>query len=450
VIHAAFIVLKMAPLLNDFEGENEMKPNLIEPWSAQTSRPKVKAHTMTARAVLLFSVLTCLSCSALAESPASESTRSLAPVKTHQHHVAKEHFGEGDRDVEFHFSTFGDSRTDRKIKSITAQDKLFLTATAPLARMIKELNAKKSQALFFNGDMIMGYDADSTQVQREYAYWRGMMATLMESGTYVVPVPGNHEVQMPTKGSDGQVVKYAQTQLENIWRENMSDLILDEARWNHIVKTPFSAFDIHNTPLTSEDHLQTDQTQLYYSFDVGHLHIAVINTDPVGADASVAVNWLKRDFEAAKERGANAIVAFGHKMPFVYIPDGSTKASEDSLDNTSGQRDAFWSVMESYGATYFCGHEHVFHADQPTKAAGGQSWQVIVGSGGSPFGIKKGESKNPQDRMYAWADVKVHKSGALGVKIFGFDENMGPTQELSHWRIEPSNRLWSQVKSSAH
>jgi len=48
--------------------------------------------------------------------------------------------------------------------------------------------------------------------------------------------------------------------------------------------------------------------------------------------------------------------------------------------------------------------------------------------------------------MYAWADVMVHSNGSLGVRIFGFDENMGPTQELAHWRIQPSNRLWSPSK----
>lgn len=423
------------------------------------SRQVFKRHTFYSVGLscfLLSFAFVCESAQALDTAQASVSTPSSAmavlpkKAKSHRHSAGVKHQAQGEKEVVFHFSTFGDSRTDRKIKGITAQDKLYLTATAPLARMIKEINAKNSQVLFFNGDMIMGYDTDLTQVQREYAYWRGMMATLMESGTYVVPVPGNHEVQMPTKGQDGQVVKYAQPHLENIWRENMSDLILDEARWNQIVKTPYSSFDLRNTPSIAEDHVQTDQTQLNYSFDVGKLHIAVLNTDPVGADASVVVSWLKRDFEAAKARGVNALVAFGHKMPYVYIPEGSTKASEDSLDNSSGQRDAFWSVMESFGATYFCGHEHVYHASQPTKESGGESWQVIVGSGGSPFGIKKGESKNPQDRMYAWADVKVHADGSLAVRIFGFDENMGPTQELAHWRIKPSNRLWSQAKSIDH
>ncbi len=59
--------------------------------------------------------------------------------------------------------------------------------------------------LFFNGDMIMGYGnayvpADTTSVDaivksdlvttyRQYAFWRGMVAPLMEGGTYVVPCP---------------------------------------------------------------------------------------------------------------------------------------------------------------------------------------------------------------------------------------------------------------------
>ena len=432
--------------------ENQLKhsPNELKVELKMTAGLNVRSNAFSCCALALTLVLSVMSRGALAQTPVGQMGEPQSSAKPQQHRGVKGRGVGNDRDVVFHFSTFGDSRTDRRIKGITAQDKLYLTATAPLARMIKELNAQKSQALFFNGDMIMGYDNDLTQVQRQYAYWRGMMATLMESGTYVVPVPGNHEVQMPTKGADGQVVKYAQPHLENIWRENMSDLILDEARWNQIVKTPFTSFDIRNTPTPADDHIQTDQSQLYYSFDVGKLHLAILNTDPVGADSTVVVSWLKRDFEAAKARGVNAIVAFGHKMPYVYIPQGSTKASEDSLENATGQRDAFWNVIESFGATYFSGHEHVYHASQPTKETGGESWQVIVGSGGSPFGIKKGESKNPQDRMYAWADVKVHANGSLGVKIFGFDEYMGPTLELAHWRIQPSSRRWSSSNSNDH
>ena len=266
-----------------------------------------------------------------------------------------------DSDVIFHFSSIGDSRTDARTPGISEQDKRWLTASPVLSRVIKEIAASRSEVLFFNGDMIMGYAKDSIDNERQYAFWRGMMATLMEAGTYVMPVPGNHEVQMPTKTPEG-TVKFAQPYLEKQWRENMGDLIIDMNRWNQIVKKPITYWDINNTSTPELDHVQTVQTQLNYSFDVGPIHFAVINTDPVGGDNVVSSSWLARDFEQARLRGANTFLAFGHKMPFTYFPEVGGKKEADGLDVKPAERDAFWSVIENYGATYFCGHEHVYDA----------------------------------------------------------------------------------------
>jgi hypothetical protein len=353
-------------------------------------------------------------------------------------HAKGKHSSAAD-DVVFRFATYGDSRTAPKEEGITAQDKRWLNATPVVSRMIREISSRHANALFFNGDMILGYTKDATQLEREYAYWRGMMSTLMEAGTYLVPIPGNHESQMPTKGEDGKTVKLAQVHLEQAWKENMGDLIIDQNRWNQInPNTPITAFDPNHYPQVGEDGIQSNQAQLSYSFDVGRAHFVIINTDPVGVDSTAPVTWIKRDFEAAKQRGANAFMVFGHKMPFTYIPEGMSKSDEEGFNVNPQNRDDFWSLIEQYGATYFCGHEHVYHASQPTLKSGGEAWQVIVGSGGSPFGIKPGESKNPQDRMYAWADVQVHRSGSLSIKVWGFDEHKGPTKMLAHWRVKPA------------
>ncbi len=375
----------------------------------------------------------------LANFQASVFAQDTAKALKSKHVHSKVHRSDSRDEVVFKFATYGDSRTAIKEEGITAQDKRWLNATPVVSRMIREISARHANALFFNGDMVLGYTKDATQLEREYAYWRGMMGTLMESGTYVVPVPGNHESQMPTKGEDGKVVKLAQPHLEQAWRENMGDLIIDQKRWSQInPNAPITAFDPNNAPQVGEDGILTPQSQMSYSFDVGRAHFVIINTDAVGVDSSTPVTWIKRDFEAAKQRGANAFMVFGHKMPFTYIPEGLTKSDEEGLNTNEKNRDEFWSIIEQYRATYFCGHEHVYHASQPTAKDGGQAWQVIVGSGGSPFGIKPGESKNPQDRMYAWAEVEVFKSGSLNIKIRGFDEKKGPTQILAHWRVKPA------------
>jgi hypothetical protein len=39
------------------------------------------------------------------------------------------------------------------------------------------------------------------------------------------------------------------------------------------------------------------------------------------------------------------------------------------------------------------------------------------------------------DYTYAWANVKIYRSGKVHVDIFGFDSNMGPTRLVKGWDI---------------
>ena len=83
--------------------------------------------------------------------------------------------------VLFHFTTVGDSREEPALVKLSDQDMLWIQNTKVLARMIREMQADKPQALFFNGDMIYGYTQDRAVLDRHYAYWRGMVANLMET-----------------------------------------------------------------------------------------------------------------------------------------------------------------------------------------------------------------------------------------------------------------------------
>ena len=104
------------------------------------------------------------------------------------------------------------------------------------------------------------------------------------------------------------------------------------------------------------------------------------------------------------------------------------------LDKLPASRDAFWSLIEQYGATYFCGHEHVFNMMQPR----GGAWQVLVGSGGSPFDAKPGEVtlNSDSDRAYAWATVKVRRSGKVDIAAYGFSDSFGPTRLLKQVTLD--------------
>jgi Calcineurin-like phosphoesterase len=345
------------------------------------------------------------------------------------------------------FSTVGDSRQDPANPDpttvpVSGQDQTWLQNTKAWSRIIRSVQAQRSQFLFFNGDMIMGYgnatvpsettsvagivNSDLMKFYRQYAYWRGMVGGLMETGTYVVPVPGNHEVQCKSCGKKAQVVN------EDAWRANMGDLILDNARFQDLFGEQASYENIGNNG--GYDNLSSDQSKLSYSFDFRGSHFVVINTDPYLNDGHAPATWLAADLAAAQARGAQHFFVFGHKPAYTYyygatttLPDGPA-----GLDKDPVSRDTFWDVIEQYGATYFCGHEHIFNMVQPRAASGGKAWQVLVGSGGSPFEAAPTDATvNPgMDRLYAWATVNVYKSGKVKIKAYGFDDHYGPTRVI--------------------
>ncbi len=335
------------------------------------------------------------------------------------------------------FASFGDSRHDAAAEGITAQDLIWLQNTKVLARMTRELQTAKSQLLFYNGDMINGYTAERSVLDRQYAYWRGMVAHLFENGTYVVPVPGNHETQVRSRDDKGRSVKLATAANENAWRANMGDLILDVGRWQEILGGGVEHWAQDNCPpVGGADGIRSDQQQLSYSFDFKGMHFTVVNTDAVGNDGRAPTVWLEKDLAKAASRGVKQFFIFGHRPAYTYR--FSAAAETVGLDLFPDNQKAFWGLVERYRAVYFCGHEHIFNLMQPTASSGGSSWQVLVGSGGSPFDARRGESKNPEDRVYAWAEVSVYSSGRVQLDAYGFDEFFGPTRLLKSLEISPA------------
>ena len=374
------------------------------------------------------------------------------------------------------FSTVGDSRQDPNTydqasvgPTLSGQDAIWLQNTKAFSRILRTIQSQKSTMLFFNGDMIngygwagFGYTSNATQSAvsgpvapattadivgsdlmkhyREYAFWRGMVAPLPETGTYVFPVPGNHETECKAcpKNSDGQ--KVSKVENEQAYAANMGDLIVDTARFTNVLGV--APLNVAYGPAVgySPDSLTTDQSKLSYSFDVQGLHFAVINTDPVGAETSAPAAWLAADLAAASGRGVKRMFVFGHKPAFTYAyAPGVAGSGLDATPTTTVKRDAFWSVIEQYRATYFTGHMHTYHVSRPL----GGAYQVIVGAGGSPFDPSAGQATagvlaNPAtDRDYAWATVKVHADGGVDILGYGFSSTFGPTQLIGQYTIAP-------------
>jgi hypothetical protein len=390
------------------------------------------------------------------------------------------------------FATVGDSRLDPAKddgtqKPLSAQDFQWLQNSKAWSRIMREIGAKKPSLLLFNGDMIMGYgnaslpaalpatvtDYMNTDLARYYtqsAFWRGMVAPLIEGGTYVVPVPGNHETQcrngkitVPAGLTAGVAAgtiwanisctdiagavhsptdtqaKLAMQVNEDAWRANFGDLIVDTGRLNAVLPGGNTVANVTGTTTSTApgtaDSLTTDQSKLSYSFDVGSSHFVVINTDPAGADTTAPNVWLQADLAAALGRGAQHYFVFGHKPAFTYDYPANAGAKNSGLDANVANRDAFWNIIENFGATYFCGHEHIYNIAQPVKTDGSTStaYQVLVGSGGSGFdnSAALNGTQPVTDRYYAWANVKVFASGKVEIDGYGFSDTYGPTKLLN-------------------
>ena len=456
--------------------------------------------------------------------------------------------------------------------TLLPQDATFLTNTKALARILRGIQREKPNLLFFNGDMIYGYGRPSvppqlasiTSVQgntpdalawtdavfqyRQYAYWRGIVAPLFETGTYVVPVPGNHETQCNSKVAHDPKNcasgKHAYPENEAAFKDNLGDLVEDiytNERFQAVSGFPAIAangFASGTAPQAGGNNgalegvvtptNPTGEAELSYSFDIklasNHqlLHFVVINTDPSGADATAPTDWLAQDLEDAKNRAAaNHLTpkyfVFGHKPAFtygynivtaapatVYTPEtangldaltglnSTTAATSVSVKDAEGHTvtiatnvpqiildtkpqqvtaetfngapaypltNLFWAVISHFDATYFSGHEHLPHVEQFKDVTGGSKntpYQVIVGSGGSPFDAAMSNDSPPrepvpltnwQDRYYAWATVQVHRSGTVSLQVQGFSDGAKydpSTGVVSKLGVDtPAQLLWS-------
>jgi hypothetical protein len=351
--------------------------------------------------------------------------------------------------------------------SLLPQDAHWLQNTKAITRILRGIQQQRPNLLFFNGDMIYGYgrpalppqlgsitsvpqlaQTDAVIQYVQYAFWRGLVSPLFESGTYVVPVPGNHETQCNSKDTTNQPKncasgKKAYVDNEQAYLANMGDLIEDIAtneRFQNVSgfgAMPINGFTAATAVLSGGNNGVLDtpnvgtsneqETELSYSFDIrveaGHrpvlLHFVIVNTDPAGADATAPSDWMAADLQAAKQRAAAAhatphYFVFGHKQAFTYAYDLARSAGPDearvaggldanlkadpstqlvtdgvTINNVSGSyRDAFWAVIAHYNATYFCGHQHILHVERfadPTGTSKNSPYQVQVGAGGSPF-----------------------------------------------------------------
>lgn len=293
--------------------------------------------------------------------------------------------------IAFSFAVVGCNRVDKA-------DTVSGTSTANVEQLkktfadIAALNPKP-KFLFFAGDEVFGFTRDTVSLATQLQGWRAIYeaSPLYNSGVELVALPGNHEVQ------DASKIAYA----------------AGERTWLRVM-APYVTRGGNGPKAASLDALQTDQSKLTYSFDYQDTHFLTLDTDPVGADWHVPVNWVQQDLTAAAARGVKHVFAIGHKPAFPY-----PTAPTDGLSLYPDSRDAFWSLLiNAHAEAMFAAHNHVYYRTQP---ANGKTWMVVAGNGGSKLDAGLDSNIPTTGQYYGFTLVTVMTSGKVMTYSYGRD-----------------------------
>ncbi len=287
--------------------------------------------------------------------------------------------------VLYSFAVFGCNRLD-------AADTTGVPSTANLAQLDRSFAdiaalSPRPNFLVVCGDLILGKGSsssasvDTAVVGQELRAWIQHYQTSPAAAIKLYVTPGNHETQGWTNG-----VSFPQA--EQAWLNNMSQYIAGS-----------------NGPgVGGPDHLQTDQSRLSYSIDYRDSHILLMNSDPVGADATVPVNWAASDMAAARARGQKHIFAIAHKPAYSW--DNGTS---DGL--VTSNRDSLWAAFNTNQVeAMITAHNHVYQRLQGTT---GKTWMIISGNGGSTLETTAGNYRN-----FGFAVISITKSGKVLMKEY--------------------------------
>jgi hypothetical protein len=286
------------------------------------------------------------------------------------------------------------------------------TANLPqLLRSFTEIAALRPRPSFvvFTGDLVLGLTSNLTELRNQLEAWIDVYRNSdlgRDKKIRLIAMPGNHESLVGEKGS-----QTSNPGAEAIWITEMQ---------------PFIAGN--NGPgIGGPDHLQSDQSQLSYSFDFRDSHFILLNTDPFGAIGTVPVNWIHQDLVAAASvPSLKHTFVMGHKQAFT--PEDAS--SEQALDSNPDLRNQFWDELNNAGVGYYLvAHAHVWHFGIPISPISllHHTVQIIAGNGGTkldPLWALSGQ--NP---YFGFTLVEVLKDGEVIMKSYG--RSFDPTNYLA-------------------
>ena len=252
--------------------------------------------------------------------------------------------------------------------------------------------------VFFAGDMVFGYTPDTVSMESQLRAWRALYdaSPLARTGTILVPIPGNHEVQNDKK------IAYAAA----------------ERTWLRVMWSDVAPFGGNGPTAGGADGLATDQSYLTYSFNYRRTHFLLLDTDPVGRDWTVPTNWIASDLAHARQRHARHIFAIGHKPAWAYPgnPTDGLGHGVTTAVNYDALRDDFWSSLEqNHAEAMLAAHDHLYYRTQPHPAG---TWQIIAGNGGS---VLEADAATYNSKFYGYTVVSVHRDGSVTATEYGRD-----------------------------
>jgi hypothetical protein len=281
------------------------------------------------------------------------------------------------------------------------------TANLPqLQRTLADIAAMQPPPdfIFLTGDLVLGLTPDLETLRSQLEAWVQLYRASpagQNPAIRLVALPGNHESQVPDGDNQCGV---SNPGAEAVWLDVMAPYIAG-----------------NNGPKAGgPDQLQTDQSRLTYSFNFRDTHFVILNTDPVGAAATVPVHWIADDLAVARQdRSIRHIFAFGHKPAFT--PSDATP--DCSLDSNPSVRNVFWDELNGANATaYLVSHAHLYNRSRPaspTEPGVVKTWQVVAGNGGSP--VDKMWAESGAIPYYGYALVSVTNDGRTLLTGYGRD-----------------------------
>jgi Calcineurin-like phosphoesterase len=302
--------------------------------------------------------------------------------------------------IEYSFVFMG---CNRILKGDISPDNPSTANLAQLERSFTEIAALRPRPEFvvFTGDLVVGLTTDLNVLRSQLASWIDVYRNSdlgRDKKIRLIALPGNHESLFGVKGS-----QQSNPGAEAVWLSLMQPYIAGN----------------NGPPAGGPDNLQTDQSQLTYSFDFRDSHFVILNTDPFGAVATVPLNWLHGDLTAAADDPhVKHTFVLGHKQAF----SPADSSSEEALDSNPNLRNQFWDELNSAGVGYYLvAHAHLWNFSTPVSPISmlQHTVQIIAGNGGSkedPIWEAAGK-----DFYYGFTLVQVLKNGKVVMKSYGRD-----------------------------